>query len=425
MASAAAASRRFRRRLVSELESRNCIVSAPVREAFLAVPREAFLAAFAAAEGLEAVYRDVAVPTKHAPDGMPTTSSSQPAIMALMLERLDLRPGQRVLEIGAGTGYNAALLRELVGPGGQVVSVELDDDVARGARHGLREAGRKARVVVGDGHEGWEPRAPYDRIVVTASSATLPIAWRDQLTDSGLLEVPLRLSDAGPHAIVTFRRAGSRLVSVSTLCGGFMPLRGIAVKPEERTSLSASAVEQGRRRQLAEVSGPGVRALSARARRRLLTLLLDGPRERRLLRNVSDAWPLALYLGLELPRRPPRRVMVDSGYRRCRAGRTQSRPHHGGVANASRSGARLPAARLRRRRSGRRAPADAQALGPSGWAGRGRSPRRGRLHAVGLAYPSTLGEQRSVAARSSSSVRRFCPSPPSRSAPARSSRRRT
>jgi protein-L-isoaspartate(D-aspartate) O-methyltransferase len=303
MASAAAASRRFRRRLVSELESRRCIVSKPVREAFLAVPREAFLPAFAAAEGLEAVYRDVAVPTKHAPDGMPTSSSSQPAIMALMLERLDLRPGQRVLEIGAGTGYNAALLRELVGPGGQVVSVELDDDVARGARHGLREAGRKARVVVGDGHEGWEPRAPYDRIVVTASSATLPIAWRDQLTKAGLLEVPLRLSNAGPHAIVTFRRAGSRLVSFSTLCGGFMPLRGIAVKPEERTSLSASAVEQGRGRQLAEVSGPGVRALSARARRRLLTLLLDGPRERRILRNVPDAWPLALYLGLELPRR--------------------------------------------------------------------------------------------------------------------------
>jgi protein-L-isoaspartate(D-aspartate) O-methyltransferase len=297
-----AAAARYRRRLVAELQARACIVSPAVRDAFLDVPREAFLPAFAETEGLEAVYRDVAVPTKHGADGLPTSSSSQPAIMALMLERLDVRPGHRVLEIGAGTGYNAALLRELVGRRGEVVSVELDGDVARGARRRLRAAGRNARVVVGDGHDGWPARAPYDRIVVTASSATVPHPWRDQLVDGGLVEVPLRLREAGPHAIATLRRDGERLSSVSVLSGGFMPLRGSATI-EPRIALSASQLEGSRQRRLAELSGPGLRALGPTARRRLLGMVLGDPHSERRVRVAADGWPLALYLGLELPRR--------------------------------------------------------------------------------------------------------------------------
>jgi protein-L-isoaspartate(D-aspartate) O-methyltransferase len=101
--------------LVRRLEAGGWIRSPRVREAFLATPRELFLPEFAAREGLGAVYRDEAIVTKRARHGMPLSSSSQPAIMALMLEALEPADGMRVLEIGAGTGYNAALLAHLVG----------------------------------------------------------------------------------------------------------------------------------------------------------------------------------------------------------------------------------------------------------------------------------------------------------------------
>src|SRR3989440_8507888 len=118
--------------LVRRLERGGTIWSPAVREAFLAVPRERFLPG----RPLEQVYRDEAILTRRDAGGAPTSSSSQPAMMALMLEQLRLEPGQRVLEIGAGTGYNAALLATIVGPR-RVVSVELDPETAAEARDAL------------------------------------------------------------------------------------------------------------------------------------------------------------------------------------------------------------------------------------------------------------------------------------------------
>jgi protein-L-isoaspartate(D-aspartate) O-methyltransferase len=90
--------------------------------------------------------------------------------MAVMLEQLDVRPGQRVLEVGAGSGYNAVLLATLVGPGGLVVSGELDDQVARSARAALAQGGYPVQVATADGRHGWAAGAPFDRIIVTAST---------------------------------------------------------------------------------------------------------------------------------------------------------------------------------------------------------------------------------------------------------------
>lgn len=145
---------KLRRGLVRDLGRRSLIRSEAVRDAFLAVPRELFLREFAAREGLAAVYRDEAIPTKFDGNGFAISSSSQPAIMAEMLEQLTLEPGMHVLEIGAGTGYNAALLAHIVGKKGSVTAVEVDRQIARSARAALRESGYRVRVVTGDGLDG-------------------------------------------------------------------------------------------------------------------------------------------------------------------------------------------------------------------------------------------------------------------------------
>jgi protein-L-isoaspartate(D-aspartate) O-methyltransferase len=133
---------RRRALLVRQLEAASAIRSATVRDAFLQIPREIFIRDVAERLGIAAVYRDEAYPTKTDPHGDAISSSSQPQIMALMLEELRVSPGHRILEVGTGTGYNAALLSDLAGPKGHVTSVALDPELARGARHSLRAAGR-------------------------------------------------------------------------------------------------------------------------------------------------------------------------------------------------------------------------------------------------------------------------------------------
>src|SRR5687767_1266842 len=107
-------STRLRRQLVEQLETSGCLRSPEIRRAFLAVPREQFLPDVAEREGLGRVYQDQAIVTLRDARGIPASSSSQPSMMVAMLEQLDLRRGHDVLEIGAGTGYNAALLARIV-----------------------------------------------------------------------------------------------------------------------------------------------------------------------------------------------------------------------------------------------------------------------------------------------------------------------
>ena len=196
--------------------------------AFSEVPRELFVAGVLAEQGLEAVYRDEAHVIKKNLEGRPLSSSSQPGIMAQMLDRLDLRPGHRVLEIGAGSGYNAALMSRLVGPSGQITSVDIDPQIAGDARRALEAGDFAVRVVVGDGRRGWPNHAPFDRIIVTASAAELPVAWLEELVEGGLLEVPLRLDPASTalQVIPALRRTGGVLRSAAVTWGGFMPVHG-------------------------------------------------------------------------------------------------------------------------------------------------------------------------------------------------------
>ena len=212
------------RQLVAYLLETGVLRDGAVRDAFAATPRHLFLPDL----NLDEVYQDAAIPTKRGSRGEPISSSSQPAIMAIMLEQLRVKPGQRVLEIGAGTGYNAALLAHLVDSGGRVVTLDYDEDLCADARRHLEAAGMETvEVVQADGAKGWAPGAPYDRIELTVGADDVTAAWFDQLTEGGRLVVPLQL--AGPLQLsVGFRREPDRLVSDTVTYCGFMPLRGEA-----------------------------------------------------------------------------------------------------------------------------------------------------------------------------------------------------
>ena len=121
----------------------------------------------------------------------PSSSCSQPSIVAEMLDALDVGSGQKVLEIGTGTGWNAALLVARVRPGGHVISVEIDARIAQQARDALAATGCHVLVVTADGEEGWPEQAPYDRIIATAAVRDrIPAAWLDQLRPGGRLVTP-------------------------------------------------------------------------------------------------------------------------------------------------------------------------------------------------------------------------------------------
>lgn len=277
----AASSETLRARLVRELEKAGDIRTEAVRDAFLRVPRELFVPEVAKEQGLDAVYRNDALPTKKDARGLAVSSSSQPSIMATMLEELRLEPGMTVLEIGAGTGYNAALMKTIVGASGRVVTVDIEADLVRKARAALRRGGYPARVVLADGRLGWRKAAPYDRIIVTASAPEVPKAWMRQLKDGGLLELPLRIAENvfWPQAVVTFQRQGDRLGSISVVRGGFMGLRERTEDPAPgfTASIYAGYVAGERGTSFGSIWGWNLETLPEKAKRSLAAAVAMKP----------------------------------------------------------------------------------------------------------------------------------------------------
>lgn len=159
-----------------------------------------------------------------AAQGIPTCSSSMPTIMAIMLEALDVHNGQSVLEIGTGTGYNAALLSHVLGDD-HVTSVDVDVGVLTRAREHLRRTGYKPTCVVGDGALGHPERAPYDRLLATCAVARIPVPWLEQVRPGGLVVTTLhRQIGAGLVRIVS-GGDGTGEGRVLVEDGRFMPLR--------------------------------------------------------------------------------------------------------------------------------------------------------------------------------------------------------
>ncbi|MCE7010026.1 methyltransferase, FxLD system [Kibdelosporangium philippinense] len=192
-----------------------------VEQAMRDVPRHRFVPAATVTEA----YANIAVITKRASDGSALSCASVPTVVAMMLDQLDVQPGNRILEIGAGTGYNAALLSQLTGPSGHVTTVDIDPEVTVQARAALDETGYpEVEVVTRDGSLGAEEHAPYDRIIVTVGAFDLPPAWWNQLAPGGRLVVPLRWR--GQTRSVAFVHDRDRLRSDSVQLCGFVPMIG-------------------------------------------------------------------------------------------------------------------------------------------------------------------------------------------------------
>jgi protein-L-isoaspartate(D-aspartate) O-methyltransferase len=217
----------LRHALVERIRSRGTFRTRVVETAFAAVPREIFLPEV----DTETAYQPRVVVTKTAADGTAISSASDPNLVATQAEDLDVHPGHTVLEIGAATGINAALLAELAGPSGRVVTIEIDEDLADRARHALSKAGYpEVKVICGDGAAGYGEAAPYDRIIVTAGAWDISAAWWNQLTaEAGRLVVPLRLHGSGLTRSIAFDLGPSGIMTgVHIRVCGFVPLRGSA-----------------------------------------------------------------------------------------------------------------------------------------------------------------------------------------------------
>lgn len=213
---------RLRERMVERLRASGALGDPAVERALLAVPRHHFLPGHA----LEEAYENVAITTNWE-HGAPVSSVSQPEIVAVMLQQLRVEPGMRALEVGAGSGYNAALLAELVGPAGSVISLEIDEALAAAAGARLAALGyppERARVIASDGWLGWPPGAPYDRIELTVGATDLSLAWFEELAEGGLLVAPLWLG-ATDVSVALRKRAGALESESWSLCG-FVRLRG-------------------------------------------------------------------------------------------------------------------------------------------------------------------------------------------------------
>lgn len=179
---------------------------------------------------LDLVYRDNALVTQLGERGTLLSSSSQPSLMARMLEGLDFRGGERVLEIGTGTGYHAALLCAGLGSG-LVTSVDIDAGLVSAARDRLRDLGYTPALAVADGAGGYPGAAPYDRIIATCALPRVPAAWLAQAAPGALILLNL-YRELGGGALALLKVSGEQASGrFASFCGGFMPTRTVATVP--------------------------------------------------------------------------------------------------------------------------------------------------------------------------------------------------
>lgn len=211
----------LRTAMVEQLLANGSLTSARLSAAMREVPRHLFTPG---ADLMTAYAVDEIVRYRTDAHGVCLSSVSAAWIQAEMIEAAGIEDGMRVLEVGSG-GYNAALLRKLVGPTGQVVSVDIDPEAIERAAAGLAAAGiGGVELVLADAEDGVPAFAPYDRIIVTVSAWEVPRAWVAQLAEDGRLVLPLVMR--GQQRVIVFERDGAELASRSMIYGGFVPMQG-------------------------------------------------------------------------------------------------------------------------------------------------------------------------------------------------------
>ncbi len=211
---------RARRRMVAEqlaAPARN-ITNSRVLAVMGKVPRHEFVP-----ETLRTrAYTDGPLPIGHG------QTISQPYIVAFMTEQLDPKPTDRVLEIGTGSGYQAAVLSELAG---KVYSIEIIEGLSRRAAADLKRLGyTNVFVRTGDGHKGWPEAAPFDAIIVTCAPEKIPAALVDQLKDGGRMIIPV--GAMGEQDLILLRKSGGKLERRAVLPVRFVPMTGQAASPK-------------------------------------------------------------------------------------------------------------------------------------------------------------------------------------------------
>ncbi|MCL0065863.1 methyltransferase domain-containing protein [Dehalococcoidia bacterium] len=188
------------------------------------------------ADLLKIIYSDIPLPTRINPT---PSSTSQPFLVAQMIELLELEKGMNVLEIGAGTGYNAALMQEIVGSTGHVTTIDIQDDVVEQTSRLLNASGYGGiEVIVADGSEGFPENTPYDRIVATVGCPDISPRWTEQLGSNGFMLIPLQHGIEGSDPLTRIWKEGKRLLGRAVSWSGFMSIQGeLAI--EQRISFAA------------------------------------------------------------------------------------------------------------------------------------------------------------------------------------------
>ncbi len=203
-----------RGKMIERLVSEGFLRSHVVKEAFRRVRREDFILP----PDRESAYSD----TPLSIIGGQTISA--PHMVAIMLELAGLEGGEKVLEVGAGSGYNAALMAEMVGEKGKIISIEFDHELAEFARGNIEKAVYNSVIVLnGDGSKGYEKEKPYDLIMVTCATPEIYPAWKDQLKEGGKIIAPV--GGGFGQELVLARKGKGKLVKENHGGCVFVPLR--------------------------------------------------------------------------------------------------------------------------------------------------------------------------------------------------------